>query len=37
MEAMWKSFERINEIVKGDFSKVIPGHEPLVFKKERYP
>lgn len=35
--AMWKSFERIDEIVEGDFSRVIPGHDPLVFQKERYP
>jgi hypothetical protein len=37
MQAMWKSFELIDEIVQGDVYKVIPGHEPLVFKKERYP
>ncbi|MFH1625494.1 MAG: N-acyl homoserine lactonase family protein [Pseudomonadota bacterium] len=37
MQAMWKSFELIDEIVGGDYSKVIPGHDPLVFKKERYP
>jgi glyoxylase-like metal-dependent hydrolase (beta-lactamase superfamily II) len=37
MEAMWKSFELIDEIVGHDFSKVIPGHEPLVFQKERFP
>lgn len=37
MMAMWKSFERIDEIVGGDYSKVIPGHDPLVFQKERYP
>jgi N-acyl homoserine lactone hydrolase len=37
MEAMWKSFERIDEIVKGDYSRVICGHEPRVFQKERYP
>jgi glyoxylase-like metal-dependent hydrolase (beta-lactamase superfamily II) len=37
MEAMWKSFERIDEIVKGDYHKVIPGHEKGVFQKERYP
>lgn len=37
MMAMWKSFERIDEIVGGDLTKVIPGHEPLVFQKERYP
>jgi glyoxylase-like metal-dependent hydrolase (beta-lactamase superfamily II) len=37
MLEMWKSFELIDEIVKGDYSKVIPGHDPLVFKKERYP
>ena len=36
MQAMWKSFELIDEIVKGDVSRVIPGHEPLVFNKERY-
>ncbi len=37
MLAMWKSFELIDEIVEGDYSKVIPGHDPLVFKKKRYP
>jgi N-acyl homoserine lactone hydrolase len=37
MQAMWKSFELIDEIVQGDIDKVIPGHESLVFKKERYP
>ena len=37
MLAMWKSFELIDEIVGHDFSKVIPGHDPMVFKKERYP
>ena len=37
MMAMWKSFERIEEIVGGDFTKVLPSHEPLVIKKERYP
>ena len=37
MLAMWKSFELIDNIVGHDFSKVIPGHDPLVFKKERYP
>jgi N-acyl homoserine lactone hydrolase len=37
MKAMWKSFELIDEIVGHDHSKVIPGHEPLVFRKERYP
>ena len=37
MMAMWKSFERIDGIVEGDFSRVIPGHEPLVIRKERYP
>jgi glyoxylase-like metal-dependent hydrolase (beta-lactamase superfamily II) len=37
MEAMWKSFELIDEIVKGDIYKVIPGHESRVFKKKRYP
>lgn len=37
MVAMWKSFELIDEIVKHDFSRVIPGHDPLVFQKERYP
>lgn len=37
MQAMWKSFELIDEIVKGDIYKVIPGHESLVFNKERYP
>jgi glyoxylase-like metal-dependent hydrolase (beta-lactamase superfamily II) len=37
MRAMWKSIELIDEIVKGDYSKVIPGHDPLVFEKKRYP
>ncbi len=37
MLGMWKSFELIDEIVGHDFSKVIPGHDPMVFKKERYP
>ena len=37
MRAMWKSFERIDEIVKGDLSRVIPGHDPRIFQKERYP
>jgi glyoxylase-like metal-dependent hydrolase (beta-lactamase superfamily II) len=37
MQAMWKSFELIDEIVHGDVEKVIPGHESLVFKKQRYP
>ncbi len=37
MPAMWKSFELIDEIVKGDVDKVIPGHENLVFQKPRYP
>lgn len=37
MLAMWKSFEKIDEIIGHDLSKVIAGHDPLVFKKERYP
>ncbi len=37
MMAMWKSFELIDEIVNHDYSRVIPGHDTLVFKKERYP
>lgn len=37
MVAMWRSFERIDEIVEHDFSRVIPGHDALVFRKERYP
>jgi len=37
MLAMWKSFERIHEIVGEDLSKVIPGHDPLVFQKKQYP
>jgi glyoxylase-like metal-dependent hydrolase (beta-lactamase superfamily II) len=37
MIAMWKSFELIDEIVEHDFLRVIPGHDPLVFEKERYP
>jgi len=37
MLAMWKSFERIDEIIGHDLSKVIAGHDPLVFQKERYP
>lgn len=37
MEAMWKSFELIDEIIKGDIYKVIPGHESMVFNEKRYP
>jgi len=37
MLAMWKSFERIDEIVGHDLSRVIAGHDPMVFQKERYP
>ena len=37
MVAMWKSFDLIDEIVGGDYSRVIPGHDALVFRKERYP
>lgn len=37
MVAMWKSFELIDEIVGHDYNRVIPGHEPLVFQKKRYP
>jgi N-acyl homoserine lactone hydrolase len=37
MIAMWKSFELIDEIVEHDFSRVIPGHDPLVFQKDKYP
>ena len=37
MQAMWKSFERIDAIVKGDYTKVIAGHDPRVLDKERYP
>jgi N-acyl homoserine lactone hydrolase len=37
MDAMWRSFEYIDELVKGDIYKVIPGHESLVFKKKQYP
>ena len=37
MIAMWKSFQLIDEIVGHDFSRVIPGHDPLVFNKKRYP
>jgi N-acyl homoserine lactone hydrolase len=37
MIAMWKSFELIDEIVKGDYSRVIPGHDPQVFNRKRYP
>ena len=37
MKAMWSSFKLIDEIVKGDYSRVIPGHDPRVFRKERYP
>lgn len=37
MSAMWRSFELIDEIVDHDLSRVIPGHDPLVFQRERYP
>lgn len=33
MMVMWKSFELIDEIVGGDYSRVIPGHDALVFEK----
>lgn len=35
--AAWKSLELVDEIVRKDLSRVIPGHDPLVFEKERYP
>jgi N-acyl homoserine lactone hydrolase len=35
--AMWRSFEVIDSIVQHDFSKVIPGHDPLVFARNSYP
>jgi len=37
MIAMWKSIELVDEIVEHDIYKVIPGHDPLVFQKKRYP
>lgn len=37
LKAMWQSFEMVDDIVRHDFSKVIPGHDPLVFQKEVYP
>jgi len=37
MVAMWKSYELIDEIVKHDIYKVIPGHDAAVLQKERYP
>lgn len=37
MAAMWKSYELIDEIVKGDYRKVIPGHDPRLFEHDRYP
>ena len=37
MQAMWKSFELIDEIVGSDVMRVIPGHENGVFRKQRYP
>lgn len=37
MAAMWNSFKLIDEIVRGDYSRVIFGHDPRVFQKERYP
>ena len=37
LRAMWKSLELVHDIVHGDYSKVIPGHDPLVFNRERYP
>jgi glyoxylase-like metal-dependent hydrolase (beta-lactamase superfamily II) len=36
MRAMWKSFELVDEIVCHDLSRVIPGHDPLVFNKKKY-
>ena len=35
--ATWKSLETIDKIVGGDVSRVLPGHDPSVFEKERYP
>ena len=35
--AAWKSLELVDEIVGKDLSRVIPGHDPLVFERERYP
>lgn len=37
MQAMWKSFERVDEIVKGDYTKAIPGHDAKVFQQKRFP
>ncbi len=37
LNATWKSFQLIDGIVGHDISRVIPGHDPLVFEKERYP
>jgi N-acyl homoserine lactone hydrolase len=37
LQAMWKSMELVHDIVEGDYSKVIAGHDPLVFQKEKYP
>ena len=35
--AAWKSLELVDEIVGQDISRVIPGHDPLVFERKRYP
>jgi len=35
MGAVWRSFETIDEIVGGEYSRVIPGHDPRVFDKTR--
>ncbi len=37
MVAMWKSMETIDDLVEHDIARVIPGHESLVFQKNRYP
>ncbi|MEW6105629.1 MAG: N-acyl homoserine lactonase family protein [Bacillota bacterium] len=35
--AAWRSIETIANLVDGDASRVLSGHDPSVFEKERYP
>jgi N-acyl homoserine lactone hydrolase len=35
MGAVWRSFEIIDEIVGGEYFRVIPGHDPQVFDEKR--
>ncbi len=37
MVEAWESLKKIDELTSGDPSRVLPGHEPKVFEKKRYP